>query len=107
MTLTGSSMETTGDDEGYWMNLMATFLLRYDNQLRPIASSLDSGLHFPLHIESILFPFTSSLSTLTLTVTLFSIYLLFNFAELMDYDPRIACLINGFDPLSAYFSFGR
>jgi len=58
MTLTGSSMETTGDDdEGYWKNLMATFLLRYDDQLRFIASSPDSGLHFPLHIESVLFLF--------------------------------------------------
>jgi hypothetical protein len=57
MTLTGSSMDTTGDDEGYWKNLMATFLLRYDDQLRSIASSPDPSLHFPLHIESVLFPF--------------------------------------------------
>ncbi|RDX79673.1 putative DNA helicase MCM9, partial [Mucuna pruriens] len=49
---------------GYWKKPMATFLIRYhSDQLRSIASSSDSNLHFPLYVD---------------------------FAELMEDDPRIA-----------------
>ncbi|KAK2393238.1 DNA replication licensing factor MCM2 [Trifolium repens] len=63
-------MMATADDPEYWTKLMATYLLRpesdHSDQLRCIVSSPDFNLHFPLYVD---------------------------FAELLDYDPRIAHLI--------------
>ncbi|XP_045817731.1 probable DNA helicase MCM9 [Trifolium pratense] len=63
-------MMATADDPEYWTQLMATYLLHpesdHSDQLRSISSSPDFNLHFPLYID---------------------------FAELLDYDPRIAHLI--------------
>ncbi|KAK7302544.1 hypothetical protein RJT34_13436 [Clitoria ternatea] len=66
-------MEKSTDPE-YWKKPLASFLIRHhSHQLRSIASSPDSNLHFPLYVD---------------------------FAELMEDDPRIAHLL--FSQPSAY-----
>lgn len=40
------------EDPQYWKKPMASYLVRYhSHQLRSIASSPDSNLHFPLYVE--------------------------------------------------------